>query len=99
RESEVFGVRATLDGIDMTAVNSYKDKVVGRLYKGLTGLVKSRQITVVEGEGRLVSPRAVQVGDQRYEASKAVVLATGSRPPHFPPAERDGARRLTTAQQ
>ena len=42
RESEQFGVKATLDGIDMPAVNTYKDGVVSRLYKGLTGLVKSR---------------------------------------------------------
>ena len=33
RESEQFGVRATLDGIDMAGVNSYKDGVVSRLFK------------------------------------------------------------------
>ena len=49
RESEKFGVQATLDGIDMAGVNAYKDGVVSRLYKGLTGLVKGRGITVVEG--------------------------------------------------
>ncbi|MFL6138277.1 MAG: dihydrolipoyl dehydrogenase [Frankiaceae bacterium] len=96
RESEVFGVRATLEGIDMAAVNSYKDKVVGRLYKGLTGLVKSRQISVVEGEGRLVSPRAVQVGDRRYEAGKAVVLATGSFSRSLPGLEIDGERIIAS---
>src|SRR5947209_19549589 len=37
RESEQFGVRATLDGIDMAGVNTYKDQVVSRLYKGLQG--------------------------------------------------------------
>src|SRR6187402_202739 len=42
RESEKFGVRATLDGIDMTGVNAYKDGVVSKLFKGLTGLVKGR---------------------------------------------------------
>ena len=40
----------------MPAVNEYKDGVVARLYKGLQGLVKSRKITYVEGNGRLVSP-------------------------------------------
>src|SRR3954453_4396526 len=47
RESEQFGVRTSLEGIDMTGVNKYKDGVVGRLYKGLAGLVKSRGIEVV----------------------------------------------------
>src|SRR6187200_2243372 len=34
REASQFGVHATLDGIDMTGVNAYKDKVVARLFKG-----------------------------------------------------------------
>jgi dihydrolipoamide dehydrogenase len=42
RESEAFGVDATLNGIDMNKVNAYRDGIVGRLYKGLQGLVKSR---------------------------------------------------------
>ena len=52
RDSERFGVRATLDGIDMAGVNAYKDGVVARLHKGLTGLVKGRGIQFVTGEGR-----------------------------------------------
>ena len=38
------------------AANAYKDGVVTRLFKGLTGLVKSRGIEVVAGQGRLVVP-------------------------------------------
>ena len=45
----------------MPGVNTYKDGVVGRLYKGLQGLVKSRKITYVEGIGRLVGPTTVEV--------------------------------------
>ena len=56
RESEQFGVNATLEGIDMAGVNTYKDGVVSRLFKGLTGLIKGRGITVVEGDGRLARP-------------------------------------------
>src|SRR5215207_1880942 len=67
RESEQFGVKAEFVGIDMAAVNAYKDSVTARLYKGLQGLVKSRKITYVEGTGKLVSPAAVEVDGQRYE--------------------------------
>ncbi len=42
---------SSLDGIDMTAVNAYKQGVVDRLYKGLQGLVKSRGVTVIDGHG------------------------------------------------
>jgi dihydrolipoamide dehydrogenase len=96
RESEKVGVRASFDGIDVEAVNSYKDGVVGRLHKGLTGLVKSRNITVVEGEGRLVAPNAVEVDGTRYEASKAVVLATGSYSRSLPGLEIDGKRIIAS---
>src|SRR5271169_6402927 len=44
-----FGVLSVLDGIDMNGVNAYKDKVVTRLWKGLTGLVESRKIDVIQG--------------------------------------------------
>ena len=77
KESESFGVRATFDGIDMPKVNEYRDGVVGRLYKGLQGLVKSRNVTFVEGEGRLVAPDTVEVNGERYTGTN-VVLATGS---------------------
>src|SRR5262245_13023593 len=55
REAGQFGVKAELVGIDMAAVNAYKDGVVSRLYKGLQGLVKARKINYVEGTGRLVA--------------------------------------------
>jgi dihydrolipoamide dehydrogenase len=89
RESEQFGVRSTFEGIDMPAVNEYKDGVVARLYKGLQGLVKSRKITYVAGIGRLVSPTSVEVDGQRYEG-RHVVLATGSVPKSLPGLEIDG---------
>ncbi len=95
RDSARFGVRATLDGIDMAAVNSYKDGVVRRLHQGLTGLVRGRGITVVEGQGRLVGPGTVAVGDRRL-TGRAVVLATGSAPRTLPGLEVDGRRVLTS---
>jgi dihydrolipoamide dehydrogenase len=91
RESAQFGVRAALDGIDVPAVNAYKDGVVNRLYKGLQGLVKSRGVQFVEGEGRLVSPTAVQVGDTVF-TGRHVVLATGSVPKTLPGLDIDGER-------
>jgi dihydrolipoamide dehydrogenase len=95
RESDQFGVKASFEGIDMKAVNEYKDGVVGRLYKGLTGLIKGYGITFIEGEGRLVAPNAVEVAGQRYEGS-AVVLATGSYARTLPGLEIDGERVITS---
>ena len=91
RESEQFGVRASLEGIDAPAVRKYQEGVVSRLYKGLQGLVKSRGIQFVEGEGRLASATSVQVGDTTY-TGKHVVLATGSVPRTLPGLDVDGSR-------
>jgi dihydrolipoamide dehydrogenase len=97
RDSAQFGVQATLDGIDMAGVNAYKDGVVQRLFKGLTGLVKGRGITVVEGEGRLVARDTVEVAGERY-TGKHVVLATGSYSRTLPGLEVDGQRVITSEQ-
>jgi dihydrolipoamide dehydrogenase len=91
REGSQFGVKTTFEGIDLPAVNSYRDGVVNRLYRGLQGLVKARKIEYVEGEGRLVSPTSVQVGDTVY-TGKHVVLATGSAAKTLPGLEIDGER-------
>jgi dihydrolipoamide dehydrogenase len=95
RDASKFGVQASLDGIDMAGVNSYKDGVVGRLFKGLTGLVKSRGITVIEGEGRLTGPREVTV-DGTAHTGRHVVLASGSYSKSLPGLEVDGERVLTS---
>jgi len=97
RESGSFGVRATLDGIDMPGVNAYKDKVVTRLWRGLQGLIKSRGIDVIEGEGALVSPTQVRVGETVYQGAH-LVLATGSEARSLPGLAIDGERVITSDQ-
>jgi len=77
KEAGNFGVQATFQGIDMTQVNKYRDSIVDKLYKGLTGLVSSKNITFVQGEGRMTGPKQVTVGTDVYEG-KNLVLATGS---------------------
>jgi len=77
REAANFGVSANLVGIDMPAVNKYRDSIVDRLFKGLSGLVASKNITVVAGEGRLVGPKTIQVNGDNYTGAN-VVLASGS---------------------
>jgi dihydrolipoamide dehydrogenase len=89
REGEQFGVLSTLEGIDVAKVHAYKDGVIGRLYKGLQGLVKSRGITYVEGTGTLVAPNTVEVDGVAYRG-RNVVLATGSYSRTLPGLEIGG---------
>jgi dihydrolipoamide dehydrogenase len=96
REAERFGVKASLEGIDLPGVNKYKDSVVGRLYKGLQGLIGASSIRYVEGRGRLVAPDTVEVAGQRY-TGRNVVLATGSFARSLPGLEIGG--RILTSDQ
>ncbi|MDA2963391.1 MAG: dihydrolipoyl dehydrogenase [Actinomycetota bacterium] len=95
REGARFGVKSTFDGIDMAGVNSYKDGVVSRLYKGLASLVKSRSITYVQGHGQLVSTHTVEVNGEGY-TGKNIVLATGSYAKTLPGLEIDGKQIITS---
>jgi dihydrolipoamide dehydrogenase len=96
RDGSQFGVKSTLEGVDMGGVNKYKDGVVARIYKGLRGLVSSRGVTYVEGSGRFVAPDTVEVDGQRY-TGRAVVLATGSYAKSLPGLEIGG--RVITSDQ
>ena len=95
REASTFGVNAQFLSMDMVAVNAYKDGVISKLHKGLQGLVKSRNITFVEGHGRLVAKDTVEVNGERYTGTN-VVLATGSYAKSLPGLEIDGVRVMTS---
>ncbi|MDT4935560.1 MAG: dihydrolipoamide dehydrogenase [Pseudonocardiales bacterium] len=108
RESSQFGVNATFEGIDMAGVHKYKDGVVGKNYKGLVGLVKSRGIEIVEGSGRLVGPKTVAVNNGGAPAGEGVagavdtytgatvILATGSYSRSLPGLDIDGQRVIAS---
>ena len=89
RESAKYGVTARFEGIDMNAVTKYREEVVTSKWKGLTGLIKQRGITVVEGFGKLTSPTTVLVGE-RTLTGKNIVLASGSYPRSLPGLELGG---------
>ncbi|WP_433871977.1 dihydrolipoyl dehydrogenase [Saccharopolyspora sp. CA-218241] len=89
RDSAQFGVKASLEGIAIDEVNKYKDGVVNGLHKGLQGLAKAHQVTVVEGAGTLVDANTVEVAGTRY-TGKNVVLATGSYSKSLPGLELGG---------
>ncbi|MGV9183021.1 dihydrolipoyl dehydrogenase [Arcanobacterium canis] len=77
RDSAHIGVMGSFDRVDMPTVNSYKNSVIEKMYKGLTGLVASRNVDTIEGWGRLVGPDTVEVNGQQIKG-KNIVLASGS---------------------
>jgi dihydrolipoamide dehydrogenase len=97
REASHFGVNATFNSIDMSGVNAYKDGVIAKLHKGLQGLVKSRNITFIEGHGKLVAKDTIEVNGARY-TGKNILLATGSYARTLPGLDIDGKRVITSDQ-
>jgi dihydrolipoamide dehydrogenase len=89
REGSRFGIKSTFESVDMSGVHAYKDGVIGRLYKGLQGLVSAQSIDFVEGSGRMVAADSVEV-DGRRITGRNVVLATGSYAKTLPGLEIGG---------
>ena len=99
RESAAFGVKTTFEGIDMPGVHKYKDSVIAKNHKGLTGLIKGRGIQVVEGEGLVAGPkygagRRGHLHRNEPGARHRLVLA---HPAGAGPGRRPGHRQRTRA--
>jgi dihydrolipoamide dehydrogenase len=89
--------------LDVEKMQAWKDGIVRKLTGGVRGLLKSNGATTVEGRGRLVGPRTVEVTQKdgtrvRLEAKKAVILATGSATIQVPGFEFDGERVIGARQ-
>lgn len=70
--------------VDLAKAVSAKNAVVSPLVAGIKGLLRSRKVTIVTGSAKLINSKQVQVGDETYEASKGIILATGSVPARPP---------------
>ena len=89
-----FGVVVQEPQVDWGKVLDFKDSVVGRMYKGLSGLVAKKKIELIEGEGRLLDAKTIVVntkeGERTLTGEKGVLLATGSYPRDLPFIKADG---------
>lgn len=94
RDAASVGVIAEVQGLDPDRMRAYREGIVAKKYQGLQGLLSARGITVVAGEGTLVSGPAVAVGDDIYRGTD-VIVATGSYSRTLPGVEV-GGRILTS---
>jgi len=79
KESKDFGVDAGSVKTDYGVAMKRSRRVAEQNSKGVEFLMKKHKITVVKGTGVLQPGKKVKVGNDVYEAKKAVVIATGSR--------------------
>lgn len=87
------GISVEVPGIDVAAMMGRKNKIVGQLTGGVSGLLKHNGVEVVQGQAKLLANRKVEVSAAdgtviTLEAAN-VVLASGSEPISIPPAPVD----------
>ncbi|WP_024889104.1 dihydrolipoyl dehydrogenase [Luteimonas huabeiensis] len=86
-----YGVDFGRPKIALDKLRAYKEKVVGQLTKGLSGMAKQRKVRVVQGSGRFVSPNEIEVagadGKPVLVRFEQCIIAAGSQAlklPGFP---------------
>src|SRR2546426_6468235 len=84
-EAKDFGVEAGTVKTDYGVAMKRSRRVADQNSKGVEFLMKKHKITVVKGTGVLQPGKKVKVGNDVYEARKAVVVATGPRGTGGPP--------------
>ena len=82
-----YGIDFGAPKIALDTLRGYKDKVVGQLTKGLSGMAKQRKVRVVQGTGKFVSPNEIEVlGDAGTQLVRfeQCIIAAGSQPVKLP---------------
>jgi len=85
--------------LDMRLVQARKDKIVSGLSRGVEFLFKKNKIDWIKGTARLVGNGRVDVLDgeeQSLQASREIIVATGSAPRPAPGIELDRQRIITS---
>ncbi|MCB1213132.1 MAG: dihydrolipoyl dehydrogenase [Chlamydiia bacterium] len=89
-----FGIEVGEISFDYSKMSQRKDAIVDKIRGGLSTLIKSNDIDLIQGRGVFLSPTEIEVtGDQpRRLKAKAIVIATGSEPRQLPMLPIDGKR-------
>ena len=97
-----FGVSVEGFKLHFNKVMDRKNKVVGRLSKGVEFLMKKNKITVFKGHGKLEGKGRVTVtdaaGKKQDIATRNVIIATGSAPRLLPGVDIKSPRVVTSDQ-
>ncbi|GGK06188.1 dihydrolipoyl dehydrogenase [Pseudomonas matsuisoli] len=90
---KVHGINAGEVTIDVPAMVGRKDQIVKNLTGGVAALFKANGVTLLEGHGKLLSNKRVEVtgkdGNSEVVEAENIILASGSRPVDIPPAPVD----------
>ena len=79
-----LGVAVEVSGLDLAKAFKKSRLAADKLSKGVQFLLKKNAIETIKGEGRLASPTEIVVDGERRIQTRAIILATGSRPRELP---------------
>ncbi len=100
RGASEFGISAGDPTIDFAVNQRRKVAVVDQLYRGLSGLLRGRKVTILSGTGTLLPGRRVRVLDGPDAGTEItgrhVILAAGSVPRTLPGLDVDGRYVMTS---
>jgi dihydrolipoamide dehydrogenase len=95
-----FGINVPDAVLEFSVSQDRKNSVVDKLFKGLSGLLKGRKVTILSGTGTLEADHHVRVVDGedagRVVVGRNVVLAAGSVPRTLPGLDVDGKWVMTS---
>lgn len=96
QQAEEFGIHVSDISYDYSKMVDRKDKVVGNVRKGLEGLIKSNNITLFRGYGKLSGKHEVRVNgeDSAVIEAEKIIVATGSEPKNIPAFPCDNKKIL-----
>ena len=77
RRADEFGIKATVQELDLNAIVARKNGVSGDIRMGMEGLLANNGVEVIRGRAVLKSPQEIKIDDNSFEAKK-IILATGS---------------------
>jgi len=82
-----YGVSFSEAKIDLAKLRTHKEKVVGTLVSGLTGMAKQRKVRTVTGIGKFISPNQLEIETatgKQILGFKQCIIAAGSQPVKLP---------------
>ncbi|MBL4885347.1 MAG: dihydrolipoyl dehydrogenase [Planctomycetaceae bacterium] len=84
KESQEWGVTFEPPKIDIDQLRGFKNKVVGQLTGGITGLCKTRKVQLVEARGSFLDSNTMELaykdGTKGQVKFETAIVATGSTP-------------------
>jgi dihydrolipoamide dehydrogenase len=95
-QAKEFGITTDAPQLDFGVSQARKQKVVDQLWKGLTGLLKRRKITMIHGTGHYAGHGIVKVSDGTELRGANIVLAAGSTVRTIPGFDIDGRTIITS---